>query len=70
MKVKNGEAWTTVKRFKKRFPFRSFHYEKGVDGIIRKIKEVSFLKGITTSDCPECNQSPCPHIAKLLGWKT
>jgi len=68
MPVKGGEAWVEITRYRKRKPVRWTRLERDPDGKIRKHKYVYFSKGNDTGGCPECNQMPCPHTAKLLGW--
>ena len=67
--VENEEAWVEITRYKKRKPWRTTWLQKDPDGVIRKKRAVYFIKGNTTGDCPECNQMPCRHTAKLLGWE-
>jgi len=69
IQVKGGFAWTETVKFRKRKPWRTSWLQKDSDGVIRKKKRVDFIKGFQTGYCPECNQMPCHHTAKLLGWK-
>ena len=69
MPVKGGEAWVEITRYRKRKPTRWKWLEKCADGKIHTKRMVFFSKGNTTGGCPECNQMPCGHTAKLLGWE-
>jgi hypothetical protein len=68
MPVKGGEAWVETRRWTRRRPMRNKLVYHDLDGKPRVQREVFFMKGMTTGECPECHQMPCPHTAKLLGW--
>jgi len=69
MKVKGGEAWVEHRIFASTREVATRFLAKCSDGIIREVVRFGKLNGTTTGDCPECHQMPCPHTAKLLGWK-
>jgi hypothetical protein len=68
MKVKGGEAWVEIRIFASTREVATTFLAKCSDGIIREVVLFGKLNGITTGDCPECHQMPCPHTAKLLDW--
>ena len=69
MAVKNGVAWAEDTKYAKPYYKWFSHYERvpGTREIVTKGEFIMQL-GMMEGDCDECHQSPCPHIAFLLGW--